>query len=96
MAEGSDYGWHWRNSMKPVRFFRFDARAGFCFIILLIHARVWTLCLTAVVFAIFWVFERKGLSFSAAVRAIRLWFIGPYRPAWIYSRRRKMLDTGSS
>jgi hypothetical protein len=45
---------------------------------------------------IFYIFERKGLSFASAMRAIRSWFLGPYRPAWIYTRRRKMLDTGSA
>lgn len=88
--------WHWRNTMKPVRFFKFDARAGFFLIVLLVHARLWTLGLTTLVFLIFWILERKGLSFSAAVRAIRAWFVGPYRPAWMYVRRRKFLDTGSS
>jgi len=45
---------------------------------------------------IFWGLERKGLSFAAALRAFRVWFIGAYRPAWIYTRRRKMIDTGST
>lgn len=87
--------WHWRNTMKPVRFFQFDARAGFFIILVLVHARLWTLGLMVLVCFIFWVLERKGLSFAAAIRAFRSWLIGPYRPAWIYSRRRKMLDTGS-
>ncbi|MBI3441638.1 MAG: type IV secretion protein IcmT [Proteobacteria bacterium] len=88
-------GWHWRNSMKPVRFFRFDARAGFFLVVLLIHARLWTLGLAVLVFLLFWILERNGLSFSAAIRTVRRWFIGAHRPAWIYSRRRKFLDTGS-
>ena len=45
---------------------------------------------------IFWILERKGLYFAAAMRALRVWFVGNYRPAWIYTRRRKFLDTGSS
>ncbi len=88
--------WHWRNTMKPVRFFIFDARAGFFLVLVLVHARLWTLALMGIVLGIFWIFERKGLSFAAATRAIRLWFIGKYRPAWIYTRHRKMIDTGSS
>jgi len=88
--------WHWRNTMKPVRFFQFDARAGFFLLLLLVHARFWTLGLTVLVFAIFWILERKGLSFAAAIRSFRMWFLAPYRPALMYTSRRKFLDTGSS
>ena len=88
-------GWHWRNTMKPPRFFIFDARAGYFLILVLVHFRIWTLGLMIGVLCIFWILERKGLSFASAFRAIRLWLIGNYRPAWIYTRRRKLLDTGS-
>lgn len=87
--------WHWRNSMKTVRFFMFDARAGLFVVLLLVHFRVSTIMLLMLVFVFFYVLERKGLSFPAAIRAIRLWLIGNYRPAWIWTRRRKLLDTGS-
>jgi intracellular multiplication protein IcmT len=87
--------WHWRNTMKPVRFFQFDARAGFFIILVLIHARLWTFGLMITVNLIFWILERKGLSFAAAMRAARAWLVGAYRPAMVYSRRRKFLDTGS-
>ncbi len=95
MADG-EITWHWRNTMKPVRFFIFDARIGFFLLVVLVHFRLWTLALFGIFLGIFWIFERKGLSFAAASRAIRLWFIGRYRPAWIFTRRRKMIDTGSS
>lgn len=87
--------WHWRNTMKPVRFFMFDARAGFFVVLLLVHARLWTFFLLLMVLAFFYILERKGLSFSAALRAMRVWVIGPARPAWIWTRRRKLRDTGS-
>lgn len=87
--------WHWRNTMKPVRFFMFDARAGLFVVLLLIHARLWTLYLLMTVLGVFNILERKGLSFSAALRAFRVWLIGPFRPGWIYTRRRKLTDTGS-
>lgn len=96
MAEEDIQTWHWRNTMKPVRFFQFDARAGFFIILVLVHARLWTLYLMIGVCVIFWILERRGLSFASAMRALRLWFTGPYRPAWMYSRKRKFLDTGSS
>lgn len=87
--------WHWRNTMKPVRFFQFDARAGLFIVLVLVHARLWTLCLMIGVNIIFWILERKGLSFASAIRAVRVWFVGKNRPGWIYTRRRKLLDTGS-
>lgn len=87
--------WHWRNTMKPVRFFMFDARAGLFVLLLLVHARLWTLYLLITVLVVFNLLERKGLSFSAALRGLRLWLTGPYRPGWVKSRRRKLLDTGS-
>jgi intracellular multiplication protein IcmT len=87
--------WHWRNTQKTVRFFIFDARAGFFVVLVLVHARLWTLTLAIFVMFIFWLLERKSLTFPAALRAIRVWFIGPRRPGWIWTRRRRLLDTGS-
>ena len=71
-AENEARGWHWRNTMKPVRFFQFDARAGFFVVLLLVHFRTWTFVLLLTVLMIFYLLERKGLSFSAALRALRL------------------------
>ena len=95
MADESLISWHWRNTMKPVRFFQFDARAAFFILLVLVHARLWTFALMICVNIIFWILERKGLSFASALRAFRLWLGGSHRPAWMYSRRRKFLDTGS-
>ncbi len=92
MAEG---GWHWRNTMKTVRFFIFDARAGFFVVLVLVHARAWTLGLAVCVMTVFYLLERRNLSFPAAIRAGRVWLIGSRRPAWIYTRRRKLHDSGS-
>lgn len=87
--------WHWRNTMKVVRFFNFDARAGFFVVLVLIHARTWTFMLLGTIMCVFYMLERKGLTFPAAMRALRVWIIGPDRPAWIMTRRRKLTDTGS-
>lgn len=72
---------HWRNTQKPVRFFFLDARAFIGFLVCLVHARIWTLMLALALAAVFWVFERMGLTFASAVRAIRVWFVGSVRPA---------------
>ena len=64
--------WHWRNTQKTVRFFIFDARAGFFVVLVLVHARLWTLSLAIIVMTIFYLLERRSLSFPAALRAIRV------------------------
>ncbi|NLE04082.1 MAG: type IV secretion protein IcmT [Crenarchaeota archaeon] len=87
--------WHFRDTMRPARFFQFDARLSFFIVLLLVHARVWTFLLFFTVLGIFWILERKGLSFPVALRSIRVWLIGNERPAFIYTKRRKLLDTGS-
>ncbi len=93
--EEEGVGWHWRNTMKPARFFILDGRAVFFVVLLLLHARPWTLYLLIGVAVILWILERRGLSFAAALRSVRVWFIGKYRPAWIYGRRRTFHDNGS-
>jgi len=97
MAEAQEEGrsWHWRNTMKTVRFFTFDARAGLFVALLLVHFRIWTLCLLMTMLMVFYILERKGLSFPAALRSLRVWLIGTKRPGWIWTRRRKLQDTGS-
>jgi len=86
--------WHWRNTMKTVRFFQFDARAGLFVALLLVHFRIWTLILLVGVLGVFYILERKGLSFPAALRALRVWLIGTKRPGWIWTRRNKLADNG--
>ena len=98
MAKDDDQGegqsWHWRNTMKTVRFFQFDARAGLFVALVLVHARLWTLGLMVTVLFVFYVLERKGLSCPAALRSLRVWLIGTKRPGWIWTRRSKLTDNG--
>ena len=86
--------WHWRNTMRPVRFFNLDARASFPFAILLVYARPITFILTLAILGIFYFFERQGLTTPSAMRAFRVWIIGNDRPAWFSIRHRKMRDYG--
>ena len=97
MIEDEEGGirWHWRNTMKPARFFMLDGRAVFFVILFMLHARLWTIYLMIGVAVVLWILERRGLSFASALRAVRVWFIGKFRPAWIYSRRRTFYDNGS-
>ena len=86
--------WHWRNSMRPVRFFSWDARAALPFCLLLVYARPIRLVLTMFVTMIFSMLERRGLTFSSALRAGRVWIIGAKRPGWVSLRHRRMRDFG--
>jgi intracellular multiplication protein IcmT len=86
--------WHWRNSMKPVRFFALDARVSFFLLLFLLHMRPWTFGLFWVVCFLFWFLERKGLTFDASMRSFRTWIIGRNRPGWLWIRRRRMIDYG--
>ena len=86
--------WHWRNSMRPVRFFMLDARASICFLVLLVYARTSTIVLTIIVTLVFRFLEKKGLTFPAAVRTIRMWFVGKDRPGIPSVNRKQFTDSG--
>ena len=60
---------HWRNTQRQVRFFMLDARAFLAILLFLVHARLWTFILAIVVMLIFWIFERRGLTFESSLRA---------------------------
>ncbi len=86
--------WHWRNSMRPVRFFGLDARAAIPFLILLFYFRTITLIFTIVLTSVFAYLERKGLTFPSALRAFRSWLIGQKRPGWYLMHKRRLIDYG--
>lgn len=86
---------HWRNTQKPVRFFVFDARAFIGVLFLLLRARIWVLVLCLASMGIFWAFERRGLSFDSALRAMRCWLVGKRRPANSRRAQRRYIDNGS-
>jgi intracellular multiplication protein IcmT len=86
---------HWRNSMKSARFFALDARAVFPFLLVLIHIRGWTLLLALICTTLFWIAERMGLRYDAALRAVRAWFVAPFRPARAYQLNPRIADLGA-
>ncbi len=86
--------WHWRNTMRPVRFFTLDARAAAPYLVLLVYIRPISVFLTVVITILFAYLERRGLTFPSAIRAFRSWLCGQYRPGWLSMRRRKMVDFG--
>ncbi len=91
-TEEERVNWHWRNSMKPVRFFSMDARAAIPFLFLLVYARLVTLIFAIVSTIVFMMLEKRGLTLPSALRALRSWLLGPKRPAWISMRRRRLKD----
>jgi len=86
--------WHWRNTMRPVRFFNMDARAGIPYFALLVYARPITLFFVIISTAVFKLMEKRGLTFPAALRAFRVWMFGDFRPGWLSMRRRRFKDFG--
>ena len=85
---------HWRNTQKPARFFALDARAFTAIFLFLVHARLWTFLFAIFVMIVFWILERRGLTFESALRAMRAWFLGRRRPATVGTRRRYWVDFG--
>ena len=86
--------WHWRNTMKPVRFFALDARAVLPLLFCFLPFRLWKLPIGIAFTILFLLLERRGLTFPAALRAGRRWLVGHKRPAIIASARRTMTDFG--
>lgn len=87
--------WHWRDSMKIVRFFSFDARAGLVMIPIffnLFNWKVWLLVFAVLSFFNF--LEKKGLTFPSAMRAFRASMVGHDRPGWIGTRHKRFRDFG--
>ena len=93
-TEDAKVNWHWRDSMKPVQFFGVDARAAIPFAVLLVYFRTSSVIFAIVSTMIFVAFEKRGLTFPCALRAIRSWFNGQKRPAWVSIRRKKFQDYG--
>lgn len=85
---------HWRNSMKPARFFFLDARAAVPFVFALLHLRWYTLVIAAVTTLVFYILETRGLNFVAALRAFRVWLVTKKRPNVKHSDRTRMVDYG--
>lgn len=98
MSEQADQiekqSWHWRNTMRPVKFFMFDGRAAAPVFILIFHFRISTVLFTLCTLILFYILERHGLTVPAAWRAFRLYLTGDERPGWASIRRRRMIDYG--
>lgn len=88
---------HWRNTMRPLRFFALDARAAIPIFTLILPTggmRQYLFFLTVFAMIIFLILERRGLTFAAAMRSIRRWVHGHKRPGLMWFKRRRMRDYG--
>jgi len=88
------FNWHWRNTMRTVRFFAFDGRAAFPIIFLFFYARLVTLLFFIGTLLFFRFLEQKGLTLPAALRNFRASFVGLERPGWLSIYHRKFKDFG--
>lgn len=87
--------WHWRDSMKILRFFKFDARAGLVCIPVFFKLFEWRIWLLVIITLYgFNLLEKKGLTFPAAMRNLRAFLVGKERPGLIGVHHRKFKDFG--
>lgn len=86
--------WHWRDTMRTIRFMSFDARVAFLIPIWLVYLRWSTIILSFIVFYIFKFLENKGLTFPAALRNLRSWLTGRDRPGLIGFSNHQFVDYG--
>lgn len=87
---------HWRNTARPVRFFNVDYRAGVFLFVFLMHIRVWTFVMLLCVFIGLFIMEKRGLTLPLASRRLRVWLIGPIRPALAKLHHRSFYDHGGN
>ena len=53
---------HWRDTMRPMRFFGIDARASAPLLFFVMNIELWTFVLAAGTAILFTVLERRGLT----------------------------------
>ncbi|HCI46332.1 MAG TPA: phosphoesterase [Rhodospirillaceae bacterium] len=83
---------HWRDTMRPMRFFGIDARASAPLLFFVMNIEVWTFILAVGTAILFTFLERKGLTVPAAIRAGRAWIAGEVRPAVPWWEKRRLVD----
>lgn len=86
--------WHWRDTMRTIRFLGFDSRCALLVPVWLVYLRTSTLIISVMVFYTFQFLEKKGLTFPSALRALRVWIVGRDRPGVLGSRVGKFIDYG--
>lgn len=86
--------WHWRDTMRTIRFFNFDSRVAILVPVWLLYLRTSTIIVSFMVFYLFNYLENKGLTFPSALRALRSWLTGRYRPSNLGLSNHEFIDYG--
>ena len=83
----------WRDSMRPVRFYTFDARLLALLVLWLFAPAWWTTAAVVLAVVALRVAEARGYRLHAALRAVRAWTAG--RRTALHARRaRRFVDFG--
>ncbi len=72
---------YWRPTMQPARMFVWDARLFPVVLLVLLHFRLWTVLLAAIVLGLALILQRRGMSVPAACRRVRSLLAGRHRRA---------------
>ena len=83
----------WRDTMRPVRFYVFDARLLLFCVFWIFHPAWWTTLLLVAAAIAFRIAEARGYRFHASLRAVRCRLAG-VRPALHAWRARRFVDFG--
>ena len=83
----------WRDSMRPVRFYLFDARLLILLVLWLFVPTWWTTAAVVLALGALRVAEARGYRLRAALRAVRARSAGR-RPALHARRARRFVDFG--
>ncbi len=72
---------HWRDSARAAKFFFVDATAAFPILLFLVHIKLWTFILAAVIMTFFTILNRFGYTMDVFVRIFRSMLAGPRKAA---------------
>lgn len=72
---------NWRDSAREAKFFVFDAKAAFPFLLFLVHIRWWTFIAATCTMIFFTVLNYFGFSIVVFLRAVRSFVAGPRKAA---------------
>ena len=62
---------HWRDSARSIRFFIWDGKAVFPFVLVAMWPRIWTLCVAVVATIFFTILNRAGYTPKVFLRILR-------------------------
>lgn len=72
---------HWRDSARPAKLFFIDAKAAFPLILFLVHIKLWTFIVAAVIMTFFTLISHYGYSVEVFLRILRSTLAGPRKMA---------------